>query len=294
MPYSIGKGRELYAAGKLHGQWPASELLDLVGSLQAFRDSLKPKQQKIRKIRIAAIFGIIIFAILAFAMSDSPICLIWVALSLASIVLLVISIVRSVRLKSDKFNPDAASVIGPLIQCITPDLAKNTPVTVNASLRSPFEKEFLVKEGQKYSTFAYSECVDKFYKRPVLNLTCRISDGTRLMAGIVEHSIEKVLKKKNPRGKWKTKKKYRRKLGVRVRIQLDKTQTRVTGQFKLPADAQVRHRESPRGDVILVSLSKTVKDTSPLKASLLLDLMAGAYKAVAPVSNGQTQPGGKL
>lgn len=294
MPYSIDKGKELYAAGKIHGQWPASELLDLVGSLQAFRDSLKPKQQKTRKIRIAAIFGIVIFAILTFAMSDSVIALVWAVLLLASIVILVITIVRSVRLSDSKFNPDAASVIGPILKCITPDLAKNTPVTVNASLKSPFEKEFLVKEGQKYSTFAYPECVDRFYKRPVLNLECRISDGTRLIAGMVEHSTEKVLKKKNPRGKWKTKKKYRRKIGIRVRLQLDRTQTRLTGQFKLPADAQVRHRESPRGDVIMVSLSKTVKDASPLKASLLLDLMAGAYKAVTPASSEQTKPGGNV
>ena len=175
-----------------------------------------------------------------------------------------------------------------------PDLAKNSPVTLSAALRSPFEKDFLVKEGQKYSTFAYPECVDRFYKRPVLNIECRLLDGTRLMAGIVEHSMEKVLKKKNPRGKWKTKTKRRRKLGIRVRIQLDRTRTSLSGPFKLPSDAVVRVRPSPRGDVILLSLSRIVRDGESLSASPLLDLMAGAYKAVAPIPGAQAPSGGGL
>lgn len=289
MPYSIDKGKELYAAGKLHGQWSAPEILDIAGSLKAFRDSLKPKLKKTKLRIIIFIISSVIFGILSFAWS-----FFWLIFLLASIALTVIFIVKAVRFNDDRFNPDAESILTPLFSCIGPDLAKNSPVTLSASLRSPFEKEFLVKEGQKYSTFAYPECIDRFYKRPVLNFECRLLDGTRLLAGIVEHSMEKVLKKKNPRGKWKTKKKYRRKLSVRVRIQLDRTRTSLTGQFKLPSDAVARVRHSPRGDVILLSMRRIVKDTRPLNASVLIDLMAGAYRAVAPQPAEQTQPGGNV
>ena len=287
MPYSIDKGKELYAAGKIHGRWPAPEILDMAGSLKAFRDSLKPRLKKTRLRIVIFIISSVIFAVLTFAWS-----IFWLIFLLASILLTVISIVKAVKWNDDRYNTDAQSVLTPLFTCIGPDLAKNSPVTLSASLKPPFEKEFLVKEGQKYSTFAYPECIDRFYKRPVLNLECRLIDGTRLMAGIVEHSMEKVLKKKNPRGKWKTKKKYRRKLGIRVRIQLDRARTSLTGQFKLPSDAVVRVRQSPRGDVILLSLRRIVRDTEPLNASLLLDLMAGAYKAVAPIPGTQGPSGG--
>jgi hypothetical protein len=289
MPYSIDKGKELYAAGKLHGQWSAPEILDIAGSLKAFRDSLKPKVKKTKVKIIIFIISSVIFGVLTFAWS-----FFFLIFLLASIALAVVFIVKAVKWNDDRFNPDAESMLTPLFTCIGPDLAKNSPATLSAALRSPFEKEFLVKEGQKYSTFAYPECIDRFYKRPVLSLECRLLDGTRLMAGIVEHSIEKVLKKKNPRGKWKTKKKYRRKLGIRVRIQLDRTRTSLTGEFKLPSDAVARVRHSPRGDVILLSLRRIVKDTKPLNASALLDLMAGAYRAVTPVPSEQTQSGGNV
>ncbi len=289
MPYSIDKGKELYSAGKLHGQWSAQEVLDMAGSLKAFRDSLKPKLKKTRLRIVIFIISSVIFGVLSFAWS-----FFWLIFLLASIALAVIFIVKAVKFNDDRFNPDAESILTPLFSCIGPDLAKNSSVTLSASLRSPFDKEFLVKEGQKYSTFAYPECIDRFYKRPVLNLECRLLDGTRLLAGIVEHSMEKVLKKKNPRGKWKTKKKYRRKLSIRVRIQLDRTRTSLTGQFKLPSEALARVRHSPRGDVILLSLRRVVKDTAPLNASALLDLMAGAYRAVAPQTAEQTQPGGNV
>jgi hypothetical protein len=289
MPYSIDKGKELYAAGTLHGQWSAPEILDIAGSLKAFRDSLKPKLKKTRLAIIIFVISAVVFGVLTFVWS-----FFWAIFLLASVALAVLFIIKAVRSNDSRFDPDAESLLTPLFSCIGPDLAKNSAITLSASLRSPFEKEFLINEGQKYSTSAYPECVDRLYKRPVLNFECRLLDGTRLMAGIVEHSMEKVLKKKNARGKWKTKKKYRRKLSIRVRIQLDRTRTSLTGQFKLPSDALARIRHSPRGDVILLSLRRVVKDTKPLNPSALLDLMAGAYRAISPEPAEQTESGGNV
>ncbi len=294
MSHSIKEGQELYNTGRLHGQWPLSDLIEKIGSIQAFRDSLKPKLKKTRSILIGAIIGTVVFAILTFALSGSPVAIIGVLGLIAGIIIIVTSIIRLIRLNRDNFDSDATTIMGPLFRCIAPDLAKNVPVTVNASLKSPFAKDFLVKEGQKYSTFAYPECVDRFYKRQILSLECRLLDGTRMLAGVVENSIEKTLKKKNPRGKWKTKRKYRRKLGIKVRFQLDNTRSRLTGQLKLPAKATVRVRQSARGDVISLSLAETFKGSGAINASSLLSLMAGAYGAVAPVPNNQAQTGGGI
>jgi hypothetical protein len=149
-----------------------------------------------------------------------------------------------------------------------------------------------VRTGEKYSTARYPDCIDRFFKREILNLECRLRDGTRLQAGIVEHTVEKVHKKKNPRGKWKTKMKCRRKISFRARLLLDDGRCRLTGAPRLPAGTAVRVRRHPRGAVIFLSLRKYVADTQRMDAEPLLALLAGAYGAITPAPQNKPIPMG--
>jgi hypothetical protein len=207
----------------------------------------------------------------------------------AGVIAVVVSIVMLIRLYRLKGDEGAAAVLDPLVRCIDPDLAKGGLLKVNASLLPPTHSDLLVRTGEKYATERYPECFDRFFKRELLDLECRLRDGTRLQVGMVEHTVEKVHKKKNPRGKWKTKTKYRRKIDYRARLVLDESRCRLTGAPRLPAGTTVRVRRHPRGAMIFLSLRKYIAEKQRLDAGPLLALLAGAYGAITPAP--RTEPG---
>jgi hypothetical protein len=227
----------------------------------------------------AAIFFTILAAIFPHSGAFGALCSVAQFAGVTAFVVAIVMLIRLYRLKCDE---DAAAVLGPLVRCLGPDLAKGGLFKVNASLTPPTDSALLVRTGEKYSTARYPDCIDRFFKREILNLECRLRDGTRLQAGIVEHTVEKVHKKKNPRGKWKTKTKCRRKICFRARLVLDDGRCRLTGALKLPGGTTVRVRRHPRGAVIFLSLRKYVADTQRMDAGPLLALLAGTYGAITP------------
>jgi hypothetical protein len=274
----------LYGVGRLHGVWPAKEVLNTIEALDAWRKSLPAKRKRLWLLLLGGIAVAVVFTILRaiFAHWGTFGALCSLA-QLAGVTAVVVSIVMLIRLYRSKCDEDAAAVLGPLVRCIGPDLAKGGLLKVSASLLSPTDAHLLVRTGDTYSTERYPDCIDRFFKREILNLECRLRDGTRLQAGIVEHTVEKTHKKKNPRGKWKTKKKYRRKIGIRARLVLDDGRCRLTGAPRLPAGTTVRVRRRPRGAMIFLSLSRYVTEKQRVDAGPLLALLAGAYGAITPV-----------
>jgi hypothetical protein len=294
----VREGKVLYSAGRLHGTWPAQELLARVDALEACRTAMPAKRKRMWLLLLVCISATVVFAILRSALPHEgtvsgiigPMCSLAI---IAGVVGAVASIVMLIILGLRKYDEDAAAVLGPLVRCLGPDLAKGAVFKVNACLKSPTDSGLLVRTGEKYATDKYPECVDRFFKRDILDLECRLRDGTRLLAGIVEHTVEKVLKKKNPRGKWKTKRKCRRKIGFRVRLLLDETRCRLTGNLKVPDGTTVRVRHHPRGALVFLSLRANLPDSRRLGAGTLLSILSGAYGAVTMVQqNEQTLPGG--
>lgn len=290
----IGEGKELYSAGRLHGEWPADELLARVEALRAFKESIPAKRKKMRSLLIIGIVAAIAFSILCAALPESARVIVGICAmgSIAGSILFGASIVMLIKLSVRKYDEDAVTVLAPLVRCVGPDMAKGAPFKVSASLKPPTAPDLMLRKSDKYSTDKYPSCYDRFFKRDILKLECRLTDKTRLQADIVEHTIEKVLSKKNARGKWKTKKKYRRKVAFRARLQLDEGSCRMTGEFKLPPETSVRVRQHPRGALVFLSLRKSFTDKQRLNAQPLLAVLAGAYQAFTPVQQNNPSPSG--
>jgi hypothetical protein len=289
----VREGKSLYSAGRLHGVWPAKEVLARVEALDAWRKSQPARRKRMWLLLLGGFAAAIVFTILRAVFPHSGAFGALCSLAqLAGVIAVVVSIVMLIQLYRLKCDEDAAVVLGPLVRCIGPDLAKGGLLKVNASLSPPTGPDLLVRTGEKYSTARYPDCIDRFFKREILNLECRLRDGTRLQAGIVEHTVEKVHKKKNPRGKWKTKTKCRRKIGIRARLVLDDSRCRLTGAPRLPAGTAVRVRRHPRGAMIFLSLNKYVADTQRMDAGPLLALLAGVYGAITPVQKNEPIPTG--
>jgi hypothetical protein len=294
----VQEGKSLYSAGGLHGAWPAHELLTRVEALDACRKSMPARRKKIWFLLLGSVLITIIFLILRAFLSHlgavSNIAAVFCPMAVyAGVFMAIISIGMLIRLGRQKYNQDAAAVLGPLIRCIGPDIAKGSLVKVRASLKASTDSALFVRAGEKYAKGKHSECYDRFFKREILNLECRLRDGTRLLAGMIEHTVEKVSKKKNPRGKWKTKRKCPRKIGIKVRLLLDESRCRLTGTLKVPGGTTVRVCRHSRGALIFLSLRKDLPDGQPLDAAPLLALLSGAYGAVAMArQNEMDSPGG--
>jgi hypothetical protein len=294
----VREGRELYGAGRLHGTWSAQELLARVDALEACRKALPAKRKRVWLLLFGCISAIVVFAILSSVLPHEgtvsgivgPVCSLVIFIGIVGAVA---SIVMLIMLGLRKYDEDAAAVLGTVARCLGPDLAKGALFKVNACLRNPTDSALLVRTSGKYATDKYPECVDRFFKRDILDLECRLRDGTRLLAVMVEHTVEKVLKKKNPRGKWKTKRKCRRKIGIRVRLLLDETRCRLTGNLKVPEGTAVRVRHHPRGALVFLSQRTNLPDSRRLGAGTLLSLLSGVYGAVTMVEQSeQNFPGG--
>jgi len=293
----MGDARNLYRSGYLKGEWTGNDLGAGVEALEDFRKSVPLRRKRMRRLLILSVIASVVFYLLedwrAYLMPGAHAAgILCSALMYCAIISSVVTLVMLIRLYRIKCDGDAAAVLGPFLRCIVPDLAKGAPVRVKASLKASTASDFLIKTGEKYTKGYYQDCVDRFFRREVVDLECRLSDGTRLMAGIAEHTVERTLKKKNPRGRWKTKKRYRRKIMFRARILLNEGRSRLTGAFRLPAETSVRVRRHPRGTMVLLSLRKILAETERLDAGPLLALLAGAYAAVTPAGQDEQKPSG--
>jgi hypothetical protein len=290
---SIQEGKGLYSAGRLHGMWPAGELLAKIGSLKAYRESIPATQKRLWLLLIGGLIATILFFILW--LSYPRIGVVYFFAMLAGLTVLIAAIVMLVRLGSiAKYDEEAAAVLEPLIRCIGPDLAKGGTVKVNASLRPPTSSDLLTDTKKIAATANAPECSIRLFKREVADVECRLSDGTRLMAGIAEHTVEKIMTKKNPRGKKKTKSKFRRKIGIRVRLVLDNSRCQLQGTFRLPKGTSVRVRRHERGSLISLFLQDYQKEKKRLDAKPILAMLAGVYSAVTATPQIEPiPPGGK-
>ena len=293
----IGDARGLYKSGYLKGEWPGNELLAGVGALERYRTTVPLKRKRTRRLLILSVVASVVLYLLEdwrayLAPGAHVVGILCSAAMYAAVISSIVAVVMLIRLYTIKCDGDAAAVLGPFLRCLGPDLAKGAPVRVKASLKAATASDFLVKAGEKYVKGYYQDCVDRLFKREVVEVECRLSDGTRLTAGIAGHTMEKILKKKNPRGRWKTKKRYRRKIAFKARILLDESRLRLTGKFRLPGDTSVRVRRHPRGTMVLLSWRKNLAETEHLDAGPLLAVLAGAYAAVTPVKQNEQNPSG--
>ena len=297
MKNPTGEAQGLFKSGHLKGEWPANELLARVQSLEEYRMSIPVKRKRMRRLLILGIVAsVVLYFVEEWRAYLAPTArmagIFFSAAMYACILLSIAAVVKLILLYRVKCDGDAAAVLAPILRCISPDMAKGTAVTVNASLKPPTAPDFLVKTGEKYVKGYYQDCVDRFFERDLLYLECRLSDGTRLLAGIEEHGVEKTLKKKNARGRWKTKKRYRRKVAFRARLVLDESRSRLTGVFKLPPGTAVQVRRHSRGTMVSLSLRKVLTEAERLDAGPLLAVLAGAYAAVAPVKRNEPASSG--
>jgi hypothetical protein len=281
----------------LEGTWPASELLARLEGLDAQGKSLQAKKTRMWRLLAGSFVVAVVFEILRSVLAHKGIGyyigIVSPYLIFGGILGIILSLVMLFLLRSRKYDKDAVTVLMPLVRCIAPDLAKGSGLKVRASFKPPTHAAFRVGDEKKYTSGKNKKCFDRFFQREIFTVECHLGDGTRLQAGMTEHTLEKEAQRKNSRGKLKIKKKLRRKIRTRVRFLLNEARCRLTGTIKVPAGAEIRVRQHPRGTLISLAMRQELTSTQPLDAGPLLSLLSGSYAAVTTTQPTQRNPAGE-
>lgn len=160
----------------------------------------------------------------------------------------------------------------PMLKLLRDDFNTDEPVHVTLDLRQPTAKEKLVSVSDPYKQGAYYKIIDTIYKDPWFSGEALLRDGSRFRWSIEDTIRESKKSKKTPRGKYKTKTKFKKKSSIDVELVLKKKTYAVEGAAK----------ETEKGNVMRATRKYIHPSNEPIPLDPLVELMGGIYKAARP------------
>ncbi len=205
---------------KLSGQWPLTQLLSILQALSEHDVMIEAKRASNTKRLMFAVIGLVVGIILVFFVRDSWPDLFF--LPLALVVILVIGIIwgaiLSMKYSRSDLPNEFREYLQPFLENLQDDIKPDSPVGVELMMSPVEKKEFGKGKSDKYSVGVYHSCYDHYFERDFLGLKLRLTDGNRLLLSGKELLIKTSKTKRNPRGKYKTKTKYKKRVTFDVRI----------------------------------------------------------------------------
>jgi len=213
----------MVAEKKISGQWPLSQLFSVFDTLTEYDVQIEAKLAKFKKF---AIIGFIVagisFFVTMFGMSVNPnIPFLTVPLLVIALVVGIVGLVLKFRYKKMDLQNEFREYVRPLLENLQDDIKSNSSVALDLYLSPVEQKQFSKGKSDKYSVGVYHKCYDYYFERDFLNVKLRLTDGNRLMLTGTELLIKTSKTKRNPRGKIKTKTKYKKRVGFDARLTVD-------------------------------------------------------------------------
>lgn len=182
------------------------------------------------------------------------------------------------------------AVVAPLLAVLREDMAPDAPVTLQLDLRGGTldQKRVSRQELPRSSSRSAPQITESLYEDAWLAGTAELADGSRLELAVVDQIRKYDIKRRNRRGKLKTKAKYKVKACVDVRLAFpDAYAPLAAGERR---DGPGRLAVLPGERRTKVKLRRTFErhhPEAPLAVRSLLDLIATAYSQVAPARAGR-------
>jgi len=204
---------QLCSQGFIDGDWDIGQLIDVCEGRSAH--DLKAKRLFKRYAWSAA--GSFALVLLICVVSGGAIPSIALVPFLMCCVFLVLCFVyRAVNM------PDEARVyLVPLLSCLRDDIKTGSSASIHMKLKPLKSNDNLTGKSQPYQQGAYSKIIDYTYDRQLLQLAVRLHDGNKLMINCHQQLVVISKTKKNPRGKIKTKTKYKARNTYTYKLLLD-------------------------------------------------------------------------
>ncbi len=160
----------------------------------------------------------------------------------------------------------------PVLTLMREDFDASKPVKLRMNLDPPTASSKKTAESAPYKLGAYHKIIDTTYVDPWMSVAAVLVEGTKLSWDVTDEVRERKKTKRNARGKYKTKTKYRKKTDIEVEMGLLKKNYSMTPSVDsaLTSDAK-RHK---------VSLEREVRTDSldPIDPRVLIDVVANVYR----------------
>ncbi|MFC1849821.1 hypothetical protein ACFL27_06395 [candidate division CSSED10-310 bacterium] len=221
----------LLDAKRMQGEWPLTRINYFISQLTEYDLVIEKKAKVYTGLTAGSFIGAFIFIFVAAFLENWKVALIIPVLIVVGIITLIITMKYS---KLDLRN-EFREFLAPLLDNLKEDIKPESDISLDLHLTSVEDKAFFQGKSDKYSKGVYHKCYDHIYERDLLTMSLPLIDGNRLALSGHEYLIKSVKTKRNPRGKYKTKTKYKKKVmfDIRLRINPDKFQIK-----KLPDEGK--------------------------------------------------------
>lgn len=160
----------------------------------------------------------------------------------------------------------------PVLTVFREDIDAGHPVHLELDLAAPTAPSKKQLEKKPYKQGAYHKVIETHYLDPWMSAEARLVDGTKLSWRVTDSIRERKKTKRNARGKYKTKTKYRKKTDLEVRLGLRKKTYDVTAV----ADADVT--SGAKRNVVVREQEIRSASLDPTDPRALIDLIADVYR----------------
>ena len=202
------------AAQKVKGAWTINRLLYLLGELAKYDTQVEKKRKK--SGWIAALFLIASIASgITWIISEID------AIGYAAIFFLTLFIffwfLYNGYLKKD-LPGDFLEYLIPLLKLLSGDIKNKSKIALNMDIAQLQNKEYSKGVQILPHTAPYYKITSERFERKLMTMAIQLRDGNRLLMERFESLTVVNKNKKNPRGKYKTKAKYKRAVSTWVRL----------------------------------------------------------------------------
>lgn len=268
--------RQIAAARQLGVNRPVDEVLELLRGLLDFDTTMAAKRKKAGcSIPLAILAAIICFVIAGNTYQSTR--TIMIAAAVLCVVAMAAAIVLFIRFKRQDLSDNLRTAAVPFLALLREDMNPGDALHVSIDLRPYAIDEKKKRQSEPYKKGQYHKIIDRLFVDPWFSGGVVLADGTKVHWKVIEHVMQQTKTKRNPRGKYKSKTKIKRKTVAVVTLGFS------TKTYAIKTADDVK-RDEKRTTVTLARKRKTDGADSPA-FGMLVDLIAEGYKRVNPVSS---------
>ncbi len=201
---------------------------------------------------------------------------------------LVVSFIFYSKYKAIDFDNGFRLYLKPMLNALADDIKKERAIAVSMDLSPITDKANLKSVSDQYSLGAYHKCYDHLYERELLTCTIPLYDGNRLFLSVHETCVKIRKTKRNPRGKIKTKYKYKRQTLAIIRLRVNPAKYKCLPVPETLTNSRIKKISLKPGDkgplLTLVGVSKIKQESYSPDPQTTLRQMLMLYSYLKPVT----------
>lgn len=194
-------------------------------------------------------------------------------------------LVTVISLSKHDLSNNFREIALPFFAILKEDMEPGEPMQFKLDLSSPTDKAKKTGASDAYKLGAYHKVIDTYYRDAWFEGSAWLADGSALAWSVVEEMTSSARTKRNARGKYKTKTKYRKICHLAVDVALPHKHYGVD-RAPQTEDTKVKFKAGEKRTTVRLSTKVKIKANEPFDVKELIDLAAEAFRRAKPATAG--------